>query len=142
MGGPAGNPGGLRSVDPPVPNVSLPSSTMSLPPIPPPVAVSWDRYEGVVTRRSKLSLVLRKARRCPKRLQRERLQAWKSEVHPKRLPFEHDEIVALAVAELRPRYHCHPDPDGLMGDRFTLLEPCRLNEAIHGRELQRDPPVR
>jgi len=56
----------------------------------------------------------------------------------RRLPFDHDEIVTLAVAELRRRYDEHPDPDGLMADRFTLLELRRLHEAIHGRELQKD----
>jgi len=57
MGGPAGNPGGLGSVDPSLPNVPLPSSTMSLPPMSKPVAVSWDRYEGTVTRRAKFNRV-------------------------------------------------------------------------------------
>lgn len=56
----------------------------------------------------------------------------------RRLPFDHDEIVTLAVAELRRRYDEHPDPDGLMADRFTLLELRRLHEAIQGRELQKD----
>ena len=47
----------------------------------------------------------------------------------RRLPFDHDEIVTQAVAELRRRYAEQPDPDGLMGDRFTLLELRRLHET-------------
>jgi ADP-ribose pyrophosphatase YjhB (NUDIX family) len=56
----------------------------------------------------------------------------------RRLPFDHDEIVTRAVTELRRRYEDRPDPDGLMGERFTLLQLRRLHEAIHGQELQKD----
>lgn len=56
----------------------------------------------------------------------------------RRLPFDHDVIVALAVAELRRRYRDRPDPAGLAGERFTLHELRRLHEAIAGGALQKD----
>lgn len=56
----------------------------------------------------------------------------------RRLPFDHDEIVALAVATLRGRYAALPDPAGLAGERFTMRRLRRLHEAIAGRALQKD----
>lgn len=55
-----------------------------------------------------------------------------------RLPFDHEDIARLAVAELRIRYADRPDPAGLLGDRFTILQLRRLHEAIAGTALQKD----
>ncbi|WP_409332328.1 NUDIX hydrolase [Trujillonella humicola] len=46
------------------------------------------------------------------------------------LPFDHDEIVALAVAEVRQQYALLPDPYFLLGDSFTLKELQAVHEAI------------
>ena len=54
------------------------------------------------------------------------------------LPFDHDEIVALAATDLRDRYRARPDPAGLVGDSFTLLELRRVHEAVLGEDLQKD----
>ena len=56
----------------------------------------------------------------------------------RRLPFDHDEIVRRAVDDLRESYRHGPDPAGLIGDTFTLLELRRLHEAIGGEPLQKD----
>ena len=53
------------------------------------------------------------------------------------LACDHDAILALAVAQLRALYEEHPDPSGLLGDKFTMLELQRLHEAI-GPIPQRD----
>ncbi|GAB2477064.1 NrtR DNA-binding winged helix domain-containing protein [Jatrophihabitans fulvus] len=57
---------------------------------------------------------------------------------PGRLPYGHGEIVAAAVADLQARYAAAPDPDGLLGDSFTLRDLRLVHEAIAGHELQRD----
>jgi 8-oxo-dGTP diphosphatase len=57
---------------------------------------------------------------------------------PGRLPFKHDEIIALAVAELRSRYLASPDPGGLLGEQFTMRELRRLHEAVLGMKLEPD----
>lgn len=57
---------------------------------------------------------------------------------PGRLTYDHEEIIELAVAHLRDRYATQPDPDGLLGDEFTILELRRTHEQIAGRLLQRD----
>ncbi|MEO6629481.1 MAG: NUDIX domain-containing protein [Aquihabitans sp.] len=54
------------------------------------------------------------------------------------LPFDHAEIVALAVGDLRDRYRTAPDPAGLAGESFTLLELRRVHEAVLGEPLQKD----
>lgn len=54
------------------------------------------------------------------------------------LPFDHDEIVARAVRWARDLHRLHPDPRGLLGPEFTLLELQRLHEAVAGTELQKD----
>lgn len=54
------------------------------------------------------------------------------------LPFDHAEIVALAVGDLRDRYRGAPDPAGLAGQSFTLLELRRVHEAVLGEPLQKD----
>lgn len=56
----------------------------------------------------------------------------------RRLPFDHEEIVGLAVETLRERYASRPDPAGLAGERFTMRRLRRLHEAIAGRALQKD----
>ena len=54
------------------------------------------------------------------------------------LPFDHDEIVALAVDDLRGRYRSAPDPARLLPEPFTLLQLRRIHEAIAGEPLQKD----
>lgn len=54
------------------------------------------------------------------------------------LPYDHDRIVALAVAHTRARYAEHPDPDRLLAPPFTLLELRRLHEAVLGEPLPKD----
>jgi 8-oxo-dGTP diphosphatase len=58
--------------------------------------------------------------------------------HPGRLPYKHDEIIALAVAELRGRYAETPDPDGLLDAEFTMRELRRIHDVVAGAVLQRD----
>jgi hypothetical protein len=58
--------------------------------------------------------------------------------NPGRLPYKHDEIIALAVAELRSRYLTSPDPGGLLGEEFTMRDLRRVHEAVSGVALQRD----
>lgn len=55
-----------------------------------------------------------------------------------RLAFDHDDIVERAVDRVRTLYDRTPDPRGLAGDRFTLLELQRTHEAVSGRTLQKD----
>lgn len=57
---------------------------------------------------------------------------------PGRLPYDHAEIIALAVEHVRARYRDKPDPDGLLGDEFTLRELRLAHEALLGKPLQRD----
>lgn len=57
---------------------------------------------------------------------------------PGRLVYDHDEIIGLAVAEVRARYASMPDPDGLLGDEFTLRDLRLIHEAVAGADLQRD----
>jgi 8-oxo-dGTP diphosphatase len=57
---------------------------------------------------------------------------------PGRLPYDHVDIVALAVDHVRSHYADKPDPDRLLGDEFTLRELRLAHEAIAGRALQRD----
>lgn len=61
------------------------------------------------------------------------------------LLFDHDEIVAAAVADLRYRYDFRargydvlPDPDGLLPQPFTLLQLRRAHEAVIGGALHKD----
>lgn len=54
------------------------------------------------------------------------------------LAFDHERIVALAVARLREEYHDRPDPRGLLAEPFTLLELRRLHEAVRGEVLLKD----
>ena len=57
---------------------------------------------------------------------------------PGRLPHDHADIIKLAVDDLRSRYEAKPDPDGLLGEEFTLRELRLAHEAVAGEELQRD----
>lgn len=54
------------------------------------------------------------------------------------LAFDHQQIVAEAVAELRTTYREHPDPFGLIPEPFTLLQLRLLHEAILGEPWQKD----
>ncbi|GGF35062.1 NUDIX hydrolase [Williamsia phyllosphaerae] len=54
------------------------------------------------------------------------------------LAFDHDDMVAAAVLDLRARYAEDADPDGLLDDRFTLLELRRVHEAVAGQQLPKD----
>ena len=58
--------------------------------------------------------------------------------HPGRMPYDHAEIIRMAVADLRRRYAERADPDGLLGSHFTLRELREVHEAVAGRSLQRD----
>ena len=57
---------------------------------------------------------------------------------PGHLPYDHSEIISLAVEHIRSRYADIPDPDWLLGERITVLELRLAHEAIAGRPLQRD----
>lgn len=54
------------------------------------------------------------------------------------LAFDHDEIIALAVADARARYEKSPDPDHLLGEAFSLRDLRLVHEAVAGHALQRD----
>ncbi|MGN0101657.1 MAG: NrtR DNA-binding winged helix domain-containing protein [Dietzia sp.] len=61
------------------------------------------------------------------------------------LLFDHDEIAAAAVADVRERYEIRlryvdvgPDPDGFLPEPFTLLQLRRVHEAVIGTELHKD----
>ena len=54
------------------------------------------------------------------------------------LPYDHDQIVALAVGTLRARYRDQPDPDRLLPAPFTLLELRHLHQAVLGNPLPKD----
>jgi len=57
---------------------------------------------------------------------------------PGRLVYDHPEIIALAVEDVRTRYRSLPDPDGLLGEEFTLRDLRLVHEAVAGNALQRD----
>lgn len=57
---------------------------------------------------------------------------------PGRLPYDHASIIERAVDHLRTRYTGSPDPDGLLGDEFTLRDLRLAHEAVGGLPLQRD----
>lgn len=57
---------------------------------------------------------------------------------PGRLIYDHADIIALAVADVRARDDSSPDPDHLLGDEFTLRDLRLIHEAVAGHALQRD----
>ena len=57
---------------------------------------------------------------------------------PGQMPYGHDRIIALAVADARRRYAELPDPDGLLPETFTVLELRRVHTAVAGHALQKD----
>jgi 8-oxo-dGTP diphosphatase len=57
---------------------------------------------------------------------------------PGRLIYDHADIIARAVADVRDRYESAPDPDHLLGDEFTLRDLRLVHEGISGKALQRD----
>ena len=61
------------------------------------------------------------------------------------LLFDHDGIVAAAIADVRERYEIRqryagvgPDPDGFLPEPFTLFQLRRVHEAVLGEELHKD----
>jgi ADP-ribose pyrophosphatase YjhB (NUDIX family) len=57
---------------------------------------------------------------------------------PGRLPYDHVSIIGRAVEHLRNRYAQYPDPDGLLGEEFTIRELWLVHQQVAGRELPRD----
>ncbi len=57
---------------------------------------------------------------------------------PGPLPYDHALIVAAAKQELRRRYAGSPDPERLLGPRFTIRELRDVHVAIAGTTLQKD----
>lgn len=57
---------------------------------------------------------------------------------PGQLPYDHRDIIKFALEDLQARYIDKPDPDGLLGAEFTLLELRSAHEAVAGKDLQRD----
>lgn len=57
----------------------------------------------------------------------------------RRLPFDHDEIVAEAARWARLAYRQRPDPEHLLGPSFTLFELRKLHAAVLG---DRDTPAK
>jgi 8-oxo-dGTP diphosphatase len=54
------------------------------------------------------------------------------------LVYDHAAIIQLAIDTLRAEYRASPDPEGLLGSEFTLLELLRLHETIAGERLGKD----
>jgi ADP-ribose pyrophosphatase YjhB (NUDIX family) len=55
------------------------------------------------------------------------------------LPFDHDEIVRMAVSKVRALYRDRPDPNGLLPSPFTMRQLRHLHAAVAGVEhLQPD----
>ena len=57
---------------------------------------------------------------------------------PGELVWDHSDIVRLAKQHIRSRYLSRPDPDRLLGNKFTLRELQRAHEDVAGHELPRD----
>lgn len=53
---------------------------------------------------------------------------------PGELVWDHPKIVRLAKEHVRSRYETEPDPDRLLGPRFTLSELQRVHEAVAGHD--------
>lgn len=56
----------------------------------------------------------------------------------KKLPYDHDHIVAQAVRWVRAAYAQSADPFRLVGEQFTLSDLQRLHEAVAGKPLVKD----
>jgi ADP-ribose pyrophosphatase YjhB (NUDIX family) len=56
---------------------------------------------------------------------------------PGELVWDHPKIVRLAKEYVRSRYQAEPDPNRLLGRRFTLSELQRVHEAIAGEDFSR-----
>jgi 8-oxo-dGTP diphosphatase len=56
---------------------------------------------------------------------------------PGELAWDHPRIVRLAKEHVRSRYQAEPDPDRLLGRRFTLSELQRVHEAVAGSQIDR-----
>jgi ADP-ribose pyrophosphatase YjhB (NUDIX family) len=56
----------------------------------------------------------------------------------KALPFDHDNIVDLAVQDIRARYAEHSDPDRLLGSAFTVKQLQTVHEAVAGDRFHKD----
>ncbi|WP_142391354.1 hypothetical protein [Mycobacterium sp. ENV421] len=57
---------------------------------------------------------------------------------PGDLAWDHPQIVRLAKTDIRQRYEAEPDPERLLGNRFTMRDLRQVHEAVAGRKLQRD----
>jgi 8-oxo-dGTP diphosphatase len=57
---------------------------------------------------------------------------------PGELVWDHSDIVRRAKQHIRARYLSGPDPDRLLGNKFTLPELQRVHEDVAGHELSRD----
>ena len=57
---------------------------------------------------------------------------------PGRMPYGHDDMIAMAVDDARRRYAELPDPDGLLPDSFTVLELRHVHAAVAGHPMQKD----
>ena len=57
---------------------------------------------------------------------------------PGELAWDHPEIVRRAKTDVRDRYESQPDPDRLLGPRFTLRELRQVHEAVAGEDFGRD----
>ena len=57
---------------------------------------------------------------------------------PGRLAYDHEDIIEMAVNDLRIRYTDHPDPDRLLGETFTLRQLRQVHEAVSGEEIGPD----
>jgi 8-oxo-dGTP diphosphatase len=57
---------------------------------------------------------------------------------PGRLAHDHNEIIELAVEDLRSRYKDRPDPDHMLGERFTLRQLRQVHEAVAGEPIGPD----
>lgn len=54
------------------------------------------------------------------------------------LAYDHDDVVAHALDHVRAAYRRDPDPAGLAGDEFTLLELQTVHAAVQGEPVQKD----
>lgn len=55
-----------------------------------------------------------------------------------KLPFDHGQIIAYALAHIRQQYRVQPDPGGLLQLPFTLKELREVHESVLDEKLPRD----